>query len=346
MSEIVIRELPAAEYAPFLDTVPHSAFHRLAWLNAIAKAYPIRVRLLGYYRASKLCAVTPLIGKRVGPFILWGAPLRKCGIPPATPFCSPSNEALNLITAFGQWVSQQRITYVQATLPGGEVPDLLQASRIEALDNLELGLDYPLTTIWRNLTQQKASVRKAVKMRVKVHYRSSADLLHSQMQLVSETYGRQGIHPNFPGSLYRELLNAKKANCLRILSATHDGKVVAAIWALSDGDKCYYWDAAALGVARQLNANHLLLWCLIRWAHRKKLGTLDFVGALTGGRASLRPGITQFKLSMGAKPVPYRLVYWCSPLMQVALLAYRLAHRLSYSALQIKQRLSRKKSRY
>lgn len=327
MTSVMVRELSRNEYAAFLETIPHSVFHGLPWLDAVTGVYSLHILLLGYIRGSQLCAVTPLMGRRVGPLTLWGAPLRKCGTPPSVPFSSPTEEGANVINAFGAWIRSQRLAYVQATVTDGFDPALAKADRVETLENLEMDLSAPLETIWRNLAQQKSSVRKAVRSGVRVRYRTSPQFLETQEDLVDATYGKQGIPANLPMALYCALLEGRKKTGIRVLSAEHQGKTVAAIWILHDQTKCYYWDAAALDESRKLNANHLLVWCLIRWAHRRGMRILDFVGAFSGGRAALRPGITRFKISMGAKPVTYRLLYWGRPSILRALDLYRLLQR-------------------
>jgi len=328
MGDITIRGLSRSEYAMFLETIPHSAFHRLAWLDAVARTYTLRIRLLGYAHDSRLCAVTPLIGRRMGPLMLWGSPLRKCGTPPATPFCSPVEEASVALPAFRQWARKQGFSYLQITIP--EEPELQAAAaeRIEQLDNLELDLDRSLESIWRDLAQQKSAVRKAVRSGVHIHFRTTPDFLRIQDNLLAATYERQKLQPNFPRSLYRTVLETRKQNGLRLLSAVHQGKTIASIWTFADASRCYYWDAASLPEARDLNANHLLVWSLIRWAHRKGLHTLDFVGTSVGGRGGSRPGIGRFKQSMGGRPLQYRILYRFSPLTRAAFFGYRWLNRL------------------
>jgi len=328
MADITIRELSRQEYGAFQQTVPHSAFHRLGWLDTVAHVYKLRIRLLGYMRDSHLCAVTPLIGRRMGPLMLWGAPLRKCGTPPATPFCSPAEEASVLLPVFRRWARSQRFGYLQITVP--EEPGLQAAGdeRIEPLDNLELDLDRPLESIWQILAQQKSAVRKAVRSGIHIHFRTTLDFMRVQEDLLAATYERQHLCPNFPHSLYRAILETRGQNGLRLLSAVHQGKTVASIWTFADASRCYYWDAASLPEARDLNANHLLVWCLIRWAHRKGLHTLDFVGTSTGGRGGSRPGIGRFKQSMGGRPMQYLILYRFSPLTCAAFLGYRWLNRL------------------
>lgn len=328
MTEIRIRDIAAHEYAAFLADVPHSIFHGTAWLDAVAGTFDLRLRLLGYFRDEVLLAVTPLMGRRIGPFLIWGAPLRKSGTPPAVPFCSPTTLAPLLLRSLREWVARERLGFVQITVPGDMSAESSKSGESEPLDNLELDLQPAIEETWKSLSElPRRCVRKAVRMGVRIHWRSSEAMLATQEELVSATYDRQGIRPNIPQRLYRELLARRKDIGLRVLSATHSGRTVAAIWVLSDTRTCHYWDAASLEDARELNANHLQVWCLIRWAYRRGFKKLDFVGTSSGGRAGTRPGIARFKRSMGGQPVEYRILYWYSPLMHAAFVGYRLANR-------------------
>src|SRR6185437_9854079 len=159
---------------------------------------------------------------------------------------SPVEEASVALPAFRQWARKQGFSYLQITIP--EEPELQAAAaeRIEQLDNLELDLDRSLESIWRDLAQQKSAVRKAVRSGVHIHFRTTPDFLRIQDNLLTATYERQKLQPNFPRSLYRTVLETRKQNGLRLLSAVHQGKTIASIWTFADASRCYYWDAASL----------------------------------------------------------------------------------------------------
>ena len=335
MNPLVAREISPEDYAAFLARAPHSAFHRLPWLHSITRVYPVRLTTLGFFNGARLIAVTPLLRRRMGPFELWGAPLRKCAMPPATPCCSPPNRATDIIPALRLWARQRRIRYLQLCLPLVEeagdpiVPG--PPDRLEPFVNLERDLQRPLAALWSALPKKsRYLIRKAVRSGVRIHCDHSPTLLQTQASLLQATYARQGpgMRPNFPLELYRILLSRREQQGLLILSAHHQGQCVARIWVFTDADSCHYWDAASLPAARDLNANHLLLWCLTRWAHRHGLRTLDFIGGI-GGRGDSRPGIGHFKRSLGATPRSYVMCYWYTPLLRLAFASYRLFHRLS-----------------
>ena len=330
MSVAEIRVIPRAVYAEFLGSVAHSAFQRLQWLELIEKLYPIRIMPMGCFVEDRLVAVIPLMRRRLGPATLYGAPLRRCPVPPATSFCAPATAAAVAFDALEAWARHKGLGYLQLTYPShsGSTP---RGDGVELLDNLELKVSRPLEELWQQLAKKtRYTVRRAFKDGVRLHWVHSTGFIETQSRLLRDTYSRQGgaTRSNYPLVLYRMLLEKRREAGLRVMYATAGGQVIAAAWILADAQRCYYWDAATATEGRRLNANQALVWCLVRWAHRHGFDTVDFVGTARGGRGGSRPGIGHFKRSMGAAPVEYHIVYWYSPVYRFALAAYRILSRL------------------
>jgi hypothetical protein len=288
-----------------------------------------------------MIAVIPLMRRRFGPATLFGAPLRRCPVPPATPFCAPITKSAEALQALETWARRNRVGYLQATTPSQGIDVSAQVDGIEHLDNLELGISRPLPELWQLLAKKtRYTVRKAYKDGVRVHWSLGPGFIETQSRLLRDTYSRQGsaVQPNYPLSLYRALLDNRREIGLRVMVATHGGQVIAAAWILADARRCYYWDAATAAEGRRLNANHALVWCLIRWAHRRGFETVDFVGTARGGRGGSRPGIGHFKRAMGAEPLEYHIVYWYSPVYRLALTAYRILSRAKRGITAFKRR--------
>ena len=319
-----MREISRETYSDFIASASHSVFHRLQWLERVEQAYPVHLHPLGCFVDGKLQAVVPMLSRKLGPVTLWGAPLRQCPVPPATPLCAPPDQAEFVLIALEDWVRRRHIGYLQVTFPSPDGATLASGDWTELLDNLELLLPASLEQLWNRLAKKtRYTVRRAIRDGVKLHWASTPAFLETQARLLHETYGRQGVQPNYPLAFYKALFGQRHAMGLRVLYASHAGRTVAAAWVLADAQRCYYWDAATSTEGRELSANHALLWTLLRWAHRRGYKVLDFVGAARGGRAGSRPGIGHFKRAMGAEPVQYHIVYWCSPAYRLALAAYR-----------------------
>jgi len=327
MTLLQTREIERSRYAEFLLWDKPSAFQSLEWLERVEQVYPVQLFTLGHFSGNELVAVTPLIRRRMGFFELWGSPMRQIPVPPATSFCIPKERASAAWIALQRWAKQYGLVYLQLTLPSGVAVQLTHGLYLESVENIELDLRKPLVDLWGHVfKKQRYAVRSAIKSGVKVHWKSGASILDQYALLLNQTYAQQGLAPNFPLEFYGELLEHKAQLGLRILCATHGGQCVAMIWVVTDSDCCYYWDAAALDEGRKLNANHLLVWSLIRWAKRNGFKTLDFVGA--AGRAGTKPGIKRFKMSMGGVETSREIILRMTPLMRLALSGFRLMNRL------------------
>jgi len=331
MNNLSCQEIDHHHYQKFISNTPHSAFQELQWLDLVARHYSCEIRLLGCYEKDKLIAVIPLMGRHMGPFQIWGSPLRKIPIPPSTCFCAPSSQWQPALSCLEQWLSTSRLKYIQITLPPGST---LSSRRwkSEQLDNLELKLDPPLGILWSQLsTLPRRCVRKAVRNGVRAHWCCSPQFLKHHSKMLKDTYGPQGRPPHIYGGFYEDLCRTRNEHHLSVLYATYKGTYIASIWVIRDSTTCYYWDAAATSSGRKLNANHLLVWLLIRWAKKRNLSVLDFVGTPTGGEGNSRPGIGRFKRSMGGAPVSRQILYHYTPLFGAALRVYRLWNRLRKS---------------
>ncbi len=334
MSLLQTQEIERSRYVEFLQQTKHSAFQRLEWLEMVEQVYPVRLFTLGHFIGETLVAVTPLIRRRMGFFELWGSPMRQIPVPPATSFCIPQERGAEAWPALQQWTKQRGVAYLQVTLPPNVNVPLTHGLHLEKVENVEVDLQKPLEQLWKNVSQlPKRCVRGAVRNGVKIHWKRNQGVMDSQEALLEQTYTRQGLVPNFPLEFYRSIFERKEQLGLRVLCATHGGQCVAVIWVITDRDCCYYWDAAALDAGRKLNANHLLVWSLIRWAKRKGYKKLDFVGA--GGRAGSKPGIKRFKLSMGGVETQYRVVFKMKPFMRLALQGYRLMNQVKTHVLSL-----------
>ncbi len=323
-------------YSSFIEKVDHSAFHRIEWLKTIESYYSVELVTLGYYDGDQLIAVSPLQKKKIGPFTLWGAPLRKCAIPPSTPFCIPVEKSLDIIESFLGWCKNHNAKFLQITIPNGIDFTSIVTDNTEELNNLEMRLTEPLANIYKRLSKgTRWCIRKAVRQGVRLHWRSSIKVIDEQKLLLKDTYGniRNNASSTYPIEFYQTIFNKRDDINLRILSASHEGETVASLWVFVDKSTCYYWDAASRYKARDLYANHLLVWSLIKWAHKNNFKTFDFVGGGTGRQAGSRPGIGRFKRSMGATGKNYHIAYWYSPLLQFALKSYR-----SYSSIRHRAR--------
>ena len=324
---MVIREISVVEYSDFIQHHPdRTVFHRVAWLEITARVYGSSIRYLGLFANDTLQGVCPVFVLRKFGFRFYGCPLPGHATPRLLPLI-PYDKREEALAAFDRWAKGNRLSHFQLCWkdPNARLP---RGTRAEILKNLEVPLGRTVEFSWKHVRPKARNEIRYAAYRhgVRIHWIRDKAFLTEYQRLLKSTYTqRQGIAPNFPLELYEELLNKRGSLNLRVVSATRRGRVVAAAWILFDNGRCYWWDGASDHEQRKLSANNLLQWEMLRWCTKRGFNTYDMVGF--GGRVKrgrgARPGITQFKESLGARAVDYAVIYWQTALMAVALASYR-----------------------
>jgi FemAB-related protein (PEP-CTERM system-associated) len=147
--------------------------------------------------------------------------------------------------------------------------------------------------------KQRAEVRRALGMGLELRIgRSAADLAH-HYRVYSESVRNLGT-PVFPRTLFAAMLEEWGEDA-DILTVAKDGKPVASVLSLYFKDCVYpYWGGGTFQ-ARQLRANELMYFALMRHAAARGCDRFDF------GRSKLGTGAYAFKKNWGFAPEP--LVY-------------------------------------
>jgi hypothetical protein len=324
---MVIREISVVDYSNFIERHPgRTVFHRVPWLELATRVYGSSIRYIGLFADGVLQGVCPVFVLRKFGFRLYGCPLPGHATPRLFPLI-PDEKREDVLAAFDAWVKENRIRHFQLCWEDA-APQLPRGTRLEIQKNLEVPLGSTVEATWKQVRpRERSKIRNAVSRQgLRVHWIRDEAFLAEYQRLLQSTYTlRQGIRPNFPMDLYRELLKERKSLNLRMAAATQRGKTVAAVWILFDQGHCYFWDGASDYEQRKLSANHLLHWEMLRWCSERGFNVYDMVGF--GGRVKTgrgaRPGITQFKESLGARAVDYAVIYWQTRLMAVALAGYR-----------------------
>ena len=332
---MVIREISVADYSEFIQHHPcRTVFHRVAWLETAARVYRSSISYLGLFAGDALLGVCPVFVLRKFGFRLYGCSLPGHATPRLLPLI-PDGKRGEALAAFDVWVKKNRISHFQLCWKdtGAKFP---RGTRVEILKNLEVPLGATVDANWKQVKPKaRNEIRYAAyRYRVRIHWVRDEAFLTKYQRLLQSTYTqRQGIAPNFPPELYRELLKERESLNLRMVSATQHDKMVAAAWILFDNDRCYWWDGASDHEQRKLSANNLLQWEMLRWCTKRGFKVYDMVGF--GGRvksgSGARPGITDFKESLGAHAVDYAVLYWQTGLLRLALASYRRIRRISDS---------------
>jgi hypothetical protein len=339
---MVIREVSVTDYSDFIQHYPdRTVFHRVTWLELVARVYGSSIHYLGLFDGDELQGVCPVFVLRKFMIRLYGCPLPGHATPRLLPLI-PEDKREEALVAFDAWIKENHISHFQLCWKDTGV-QLGKGARAEILKNLEVQLGLTVEATWKQVKPKaRNEIRYAVHRHgVRIHWIHDEAFLTEYERLLESTYTqRQGIAPNFPSELYRELLKERESLNLRVVSATQRGKVVAAAWILFDKGRCYWWDGASDHEQRKLSANHLLQWEILRWCTKRGFKVYDMVGF--GGRvksgSGARPGITQFKESFGACAVDYTVLYWQKWILRLALTGYRQGRRISDSFKRIWKR--------
>jgi hypothetical protein len=300
-----------AEYADRLATLGiDNPFLKPAWLDAAATSHRGRVRLLAP-RDPSFPAVLPVIERRFGPVAVAGSPLRKTGTPVALPMaCTPGLES-EWVGRIAEWAHRLPYALFQLTSPVAPL-DAWCCSRVEQYANLEIDLRVDCEQLWRGLSDlPRRMIRRALSKGMKVHCPGpvgSNAALHRR--LVDEVFLQQDQPPIYSDAHYMAVTKPPLRSSASAFTVTRDGVAVGTLWALQDAQRGYYWDVAVRADARADGAGHLLLWTWLRWCKRRGVQTADLIGPPSGGRGNSRPGIGRFKLSFGAVPRDYWILYW------------------------------------
>ena len=130
---------------------------------------------------------------------------------------------------------------------------------------------------------------------------------------------RQGIGFNYPLEIYKNILESDVP--LKVVKATLAGSVLGIAWILYYKNDCYFWDGASNYSFIKIPFNNLIQSEVIKWACKNGFQLYDMIGS--GGRGGARDGIARFKLSMGAEPRKYFIVYYMKWWIRILLKVYR-----------------------
>jgi len=317
-----LRRIPLSRYATFVaGAEDRSIFHTWDWLESIVGALAVAVEPLGLVHGEELLGVLPVLSRRVGPLRVRGWPLPGCATPPVPPLI-PEHLGQELVRAVSGWVRSNRVAHFQMCWPH-ELLALPRGTWTETGQSLEVSIGPSLDEMWQRLRPPaRRRVRHALRAGVRPHWVQNELFVRDYERLLESTYvRRQGIRPNYPSRLHRELLRRRDHLGLRVLAASRDGQLHAALWLLPSGSRCYFWDGAMDQAERATSASNLLHWEALRWCHQRGVAAYD-LGGVTG-RGGARPGIARFKESLGASTRSHVTVYWQRPGLALALRIYR-----------------------
>jgi lipid II:glycine glycyltransferase (peptidoglycan interpeptide bridge formation enzyme) len=145
----------------------------------------------------------------------------------------------------------------------------------------------------------RRNIRKAVDGGVTVApVEPTAENLDTMFELMKVTEGRAhyGLRPKkYFLDYWRAQIAAGQA---QLFLATHEGEVLAGLFATVVGKRAWYKDGGSFDKKRELNASYLLQWEVMRWLMARGITNYDLVGSPNRdqiGVSDFRAGLYEFK---------------------------------------------------
>lgn len=292
----------------YTDYIAHSgaaqaqgatAFHRLAWLDAVTAATGHQAWLLIARSGNSVCGVLPC-HRIASP--LFGKALVSTGFAVDGGIIADNQETANaLADAF--WSLAQSRNCPTAELRGGMLPD---NSKWHYKTDSHLGFasalaeddDAQLKAIPR---KQRAEVRKGLKNDLHIRIGAGKQDRDWHYRVYSESVRNLGT-PVFPKKLFGQVLESFGDNA-DILTVLHGDMPVASVLSLyHEKTVMPYWGGGVFA-ARQLRANDVMYYALMNHARSKGCQTFDF------GRSKTDTGAAHFKKNWGfeGQPLAYAM---------------------------------------
>ena len=281
----------AARIDAFVRASPGATpFHLTGWSRAVERGCGQRARYLVAERADgELIGVLPLSEIRSK---LFGKALVSTGFGVDGGILGDAIEPL----ASGAWDLARRLGCPGIELRGGPVPigwAVDDASYLGFARDLAANDEAELLAIPR---KQRAEVRRSLGFDLEVVTGSSAAMLAEHYRVYAESVRNLGT-PVFPAALFRAVADLLDTD---ILTIRHQGRAVASVFSLYDGDTVYPYWGGGTAAARALRANDRMYFALMAHARARGCTRFDF------GRSKAGTGAAAFKKNWGFDPTPRR----------------------------------------
>lgn len=308
---VIVRELDLADpgEAQRLEALVSghpggTAFHRPAWLNAVARATGNRALALVLERRDDIAAYLPLLEVHSP---LFGRVMVSSGFGVEGGILAErQSDADALFGAVEELALRRSCPAIE--LRGGMLPagrdgwKIRHDSHCGFVTDLAADDDAQLTAIPR---KQRAEVRKGLAGDLTVTVGTDAAQRDAHYAVYAESVRNLGT-PVFPKALFGAVLDAFGADA-DILTISHGQIPVASVLSLyHKGAVMPYWGGGTYA-ARRLRANDRMYFELMLHARRRGCTRFDF------GRSKTGSGAFDFKKNWGFDPQPLGYAAWTAP---------------------------------
>jgi CelD/BcsL family acetyltransferase involved in cellulose biosynthesis len=279
-----------------------TAFHNSGWLRVLEQTQGAPLMKLGVYLGDQPVGIVPLFAKRFFPLRVAASPLVVEDTPYLGLACAPELTPLAL-EALSVRAKQDGIHFLRL-LQRGRLVHAESGSATTYIDKHTHVVDLTQTEdeIWKRMERKgRTGIRKAEKSGVTVVRETGTDWIEPYYGILSALYLAQKMVTPNPLAFYQRLWSDFHAHGLFVLTARHEGKIVAGGIFLVDGDWAYYLNGCSLAAYNHLEPNRAIQWYAMRLAKSMGAEHYDFVG-------SDIPRLALFKRSFGGSLVSYTLI--------------------------------------
>jgi FemAB-related protein (PEP-CTERM system-associated) len=281
-----------------------TAFHRPAWLSAVARGTGNRALALVAERRGELAAYLPL-SEVHSP--LFGRVLASCGFAVGGGILATNDtDARGLFELLEETALRRSCPAIE--LRGGVLPKARKGWTLR--HDSHCGFARPLAgddedELLAIPRKQRAEVRKGLAGELTVEVGTSRADRDAHYAVYAESVRNLGT-PVFPRSLFDAVLDGFGSDA-DILTVRQRGEPIASVLSLyHKGAVMPYWGGGTRA-ARQLRANDRMYYELMLHARRRGCDRFDF------GRSKTGSGAHDFKKNWGFEPEPLGYAAWTAP---------------------------------
>ncbi len=282
--EAYVAQAPAATF-----------FHRAGWRTVLEQAFGHRAYFLYAEEQGKIVGILPLAAIRSR---IFGDYLG------STPFC-----------VYGGVVSDRDDVQQALEDKAVELARELKVGSLEIRNQQPVHQDWPAKRelyvtfkkeidpdLEKNMSniprKQRAMVRKGIQAGLESHWDQNVDRLHDAYSQSVHALGT----PVF-SKKYFEVLQQVFADDCRVLTVTHEGKLVASVMNFYFRDQVLPYYGGGTPLARETKGNDFMYWEVMRDACERGYKVFDY------GRSKVNTGAYSFKKNWGFEPQPLHYEY-------------------------------------
>lgn len=208
--------------------------------------------------------------------------------------------------------------------------------------SFQLDLTQSEEKLFANLkSKTRYNVNLAFKKGVKIIEDTSERGMETYLEILTETTKRQGFYAHSPEYFQKMWKVFEKSDMLKVFHAVYDNTVLTSWIVFIFNDVMYYPYGASRRIHRNVMANNLMMWEIIKYGKKQKCTLFDMWGSLGPNPDKNHPwyGFHKFKQGYGGDLVEFLGTYDLV-LNQQTYKLFRVAENVRWSLLRLKAKLS------